>query len=188
MMLALVLALTVAAPPNARLAYEHKCLYCHSEEVAEGRRFTEPQWRRVIEQMRKKAPLLISRSDVDLLTRYMTQTLKLVVAAPRPPPVVKPPPLTFPPVELKPLPAEEPVVEAPLPVDEVPPADAALEQQATALISQRCSKCHSLGRVYGRLDTFERSMATLERMRFKTGSGITDAELKLLEGYLRTQF
>ena len=115
------------------------------------------------------------------------------MATPRPatPPVkpeVKPPPLTFPTVELKPEPVEEPVAEASLPLDEVPPADAALEQQATALISQRCSKCHSLGRVYGRLDTFERSMATLSRMRFKTGSGITDDELKLLEGYLRTQF
>jgi hypothetical protein len=42
--------------------------------------------------------------------------------------------------------------------------------------------------VYGRLDTLERSMQTLERMRLKTGSGITDHDMETLEAYLRTQF
>lgn len=192
MMLALVFALTVAAPPSARLSYEQKCLYCHSDEVSESRRFTEGQWRRLIEGKRKRAPLLISRSDVEVLTRYLVHTLKLGVA-PKPVAVapakveVKPEPLKpelKPPPVLEPLPPE-PVVAPPLPDVVVDPA---LEEQAQALIRQRCSKCHSLGRVYGRLDTFERSMATLERMRLKTGSGITDDELKLLEDFLRTQF
>lgn len=180
MMLGLILALTVAAPPSARLEYERKCLYCHSEEVAEGRRFTEPQWRRVIEQMRAKAPLLITRSDVFSLTRFMVHTLKLV------PPVVKPVVVPAPEVkpELKPAPPLDPV-----PVVEEPsPAAVALEQEGFALMQQRCSKCHTLGRVYGRLDTLERSLQTLERMRLKTGSGFTDHELELLETYLRTQF
>jgi hypothetical protein len=42
--------------------------------------------------------------------------------------------------------------------------------------------------VYGRLDTLDRSLSTLERMRLKTGSGITDDEMKLMEEYLRAQF
>jgi hypothetical protein len=194
MMLALVFALTVAAPPSARLSYEQKCLYCHSEEVSESRRFTEGQWRRLIEGKRKRAPLLISRSDVEVLTRYMVQTLKLGVAA-RTAKVVTPPvperPVAVTQPELKPPPVLEPVVVepelAPPPLPDVV-VDPALEEQAQAIIRQRCSKCHTLGRVYGRLDTFERSMATLERMRLKTGSGITDDELKLLEDFLRTQF
>lgn len=193
-MLALVLALTVAAPPSPRLAYEQKCLYCHSEEVAESRRLTEAQWRRLIEQKRRRAPLLISRSDVELLTRYLVHTLKLGVApkpAPRlattdaktPTELKAPEP---PPPELKSAPVLEPLPEPP--VVEAPPMDPELEARAQEVLRQRCSKCHTLGRVYGKLDTFERSMATLERMRLKTGSGITDDELALLEDYLRTQF
>lgn len=184
-MLFLALALTLAAPPTARLNYKAKCLYCHSEEVTESRRFTEPQWRKIIESMRSKAPLLITRSDVISLTRYITHTLKLVEpTSPRPPAPareVKPPPVLQPP----------PVVEAPSPPppdEETPQVDAELEQRASELIQRRCSKCHSLGRVYGRLDTLERSLSTLERMRFKTGSGITNLEMKLLQDYLRSQF
>jgi len=191
-MLALVLALTLSAPPSARLTYERKCLYCHSEEVTEARKYSEPQWRRLIEMMRQKAPLLITRGDVGVLTRYMTQTLKLTIAPPPPPPKLQPtPPITpvTPPPNVLKVPEmipEPPVVLAE--PEEPSAAEVALEQQATGLISQRCSKCHTLGRVYGRLDTFERSMATLERMRLKTGSGITDDEMLVLEQYLRSQF
>lgn len=188
-MLALVLALTLSAPPSARLTYERKCLYCHSEEVTEARKYSEPQWRRLIETMRQKAPLLITRGDVGVLTRYMTQTLKLTIVQPPSPPKLQPtPPITPPPVVLK---VPEVIPEPPIvPAEQEEPsaAEVALEQQATGLISQRCSKCHTLGRVYGRLDTFERSMATLERMRLKTGSGITDDEMLVLEQYLRSQF
>jgi hypothetical protein len=144
--------------------------------------------------MRLKAPLLITRGDVVTLTRYMTQTLKLVPAGTakpvvvvvevKPVPEVKPTPEVKP--ELKPAPELEP---PPMPpVEEISPAAAALEQEAAGLLQQKCSKCHTLGRVYGRLDTLERSMQTLERMRLKTGSGITDDEMAVLEKYLRAQF
>lgn len=177
-MLSFVLALAVATPPHGRLNYEKKCLYCHSEEVTESKRFTEPQWKRLIEQMRSKAPLLITRSDVASITRYMTQTLKLVIPT-RPAPVEVKPQL---PVVPEPKPAPPP------PVEEFDPAEIELEHQAFDLMQRRCSKCHSLGRVYGRLDTLERSLSTLERMRLKTGSGITNYEMTLLQNYLRTQF
>jgi hypothetical protein len=192
MMLSLLLALTVAAPPSARLEYERKCLYCHSEEVAESRRFTEPQWRRVVEQMRVKAPLLITRGDVARLTRYMAHTLKLVPAGTvvKPAPVVEVKPVVevVKPSELKSAPTlTEPPPPTPA-VEDPSPAAVALEEEASTLLMQRCSKCHTLGRVYGRLDTLERSLQTLERMRLKTGSGITDHDMELLETYLRTQF
>ena len=183
-MLSLLLALTVAAPPSERLTYERKCLYCHSEEVAERKRLTVPQWRRVIDQMRKKAPLLISRSDAALITRYVTQTLRLTVATPARPVVT-------PVVEVKTGPSPQKLTEEPEPeVTEAPAPtiDPELEQQAAALIQHRCSKCHALGRVYGRLDTLERSLTTLERMRLKTGSGITDDDVRVIEAYLRAQF
>jgi cytochrome c5 len=193
-MLALLLAITVAAPPASRLQYEAKCLYCHSEEVAESKRFTEPQWRRVIEQMRTKAPLLITRGDVGALTAYMTQTLKLVPPpAPVKPVVVKPEPVVPPvvteapppPSELKRAPVVEPVEVAP---EELSADAIALEKEGFELLQKRCSKCHTLGRVYGRLDTLERSLLTLKRMRMRTGSGITDHDMQVLEAYLRTQF
>lgn len=188
-MLTLVLALSCAATPAPRVVYEQKCLYCHSEAVAESGRRTEPQWRRLVERMRLKAPLLIGRADVELLTRYISRDLKLALPAP-PKPVVKEPVVHVdtPVTPTPPVPELEPAME-PVPFPE--PArrtDPELEARATELISRRCSRCHSLGRVYGRLDTFERSMTTLERMRLKTGSGITDADLELLERYLRDQF
>jgi hypothetical protein len=195
MLLAFALALSssLSAAPGGRLNYESKCLYCHSEEVAEGKRYTEAGWRRVIEQMRKKAPLLITRTDVVLLARYMAQTLKLVplrAAEPAPEvananttPEVRPFTSVVP--AIPPPPLEEP----PLAASEEPsPAAIALEQQVASLMQHRCSKCHTLSRVYGRLDTLDRSLSTLERMRLKTGSGITDDEMKLMEEYLRAQF
>jgi mono/diheme cytochrome c family protein len=188
--LALLLALGLNAAPSARLSYETKCLYCHSEEVTEGRRFTEPQWRKLIDQMRRKAPLLITRSDVGVLTRYMTQTLKLVppraARPPAPAPVVTDVEPKRPPVVAQPDPDLAPLV--PEPEEVTNPVDVALEEQGFALMQRRCSKCHTLSRVYGRLDSFDKSIAVLERMRLKTGSGITDKDLALLQDYLRAQF
>jgi hypothetical protein len=186
-MLSLVLALTVAAP-NPRLNYERKCLYCHSEEITEARRFTEGQWRRLIESMRLKAPLLISRSDVPALTQFMVSTLKLGVSA-RTAPTAAPSVTPTPNPDAKwvlPTPMPFPTIDVEATVDAVP--DPLLEEKAQALVVQRCSKCHTLGRVYGRLDTLERSMSTLERMRLKTGSGITDDDMRVLSDYLRAQF
>ncbi len=196
-MLALLLSLSVAAAPSPRLDYEAKCLYCHSEEVTEHTRMTEPAWRKLIEQMRRKAPLLISRSDVARLTKYMTQTLRLVPPSRGPRPVAGAKPMTQtptpPPEVAAPLvPAPEPVAAVePEPTPEEAasnPVDPEAEQKAFALMQARCSKCHTLSRVYAKLDTFDRSMAVLERMRLKTGSGITDHDLALLEDYLRAQF
>lgn len=190
-MLSLLLTLTLAAPPAPRLAYEAKCLYCHSAELTESRRLSEAGWRSLIEKMRLKAPLLISRSDVPRLARFMTGTLKLTPRSevkPLPPPhEVRPPVVEAPPPP--PVPDEVPPDEpAAVPEKSVDPEQVALEQEAGRLIERRCSKCHTLGRVYGKLDTLERSLTTLERMRFKTGSGITDRELELLQRYLRAQF
>ena len=100
----LLLATLLSAAPAPRLDYERKCLYCHSEEVTEARKLTDAQWKRTIERMRKKAPLLISRGDVASLAAFMTQTLKLQAPTPRPfPPKVRP---TGP--EPVPLPQPEP--------------------------------------------------------------------------------
>lgn len=195
-MLSLALALAVAAGPAPRLVYEQKCLYCHSQSVAESGRRTELQWRHLVERMRVKAPLLIGRADVELLTRYISRELKLAVPSkPKEPAVTTTPPtvtvtptLTSPPNVPVPPPEPSPGME-PLPYPEsARRTDPELEARATELITRRCSRCHSLGRVYGRLDTFERSMTTLERMRLKTGSGITDADMELLERFLREQF
>lgn len=196
-MLSLLLALTVAAP-STRVSYEAKCLYCHSAEVAESQKLSELGWRKLIDRMRMKAPLLISKADVPVLARFMVGTLQLGVAAPvvasKPPePVpVKPDP-TKPPEPFKPeytpikVPDFSSEPTAP-PLPEVDPAELELASRASGLIEKRCSKCHTLGRVYGKLDSLERSLTTLERMRFKTGSGISQSEFEVLDRYLRTQF
>lgn len=185
-MLALLLSLSLAAPLSTRLLYEQKCLYCHSEEVAERVRLTEPQWRRLIEQMRQRAPVLITRGDVLTLSRYMVNGLKLV---PAPKPVV----VTMKPEVRAALDAGVPRdVPLPTPIDplpEEPNADElALAEEGFALMQSRCSRCHTLGRVYGKLDTLERSLNVIERMSLKTGSGITEDDLRVLEAYLRSQF
>jgi mono/diheme cytochrome c family protein len=182
-MLALLLSFSLAAPPSTRLLYEQKCLYCHSEEVAERVRLTEPQWRRLIEQMRQRAPVLITRGDVFTLSRYMVNGLKLV-------PVQKPV-VTMAKPEGPELRADA-GVPLPTPIDplpEEPNADElALAEEGFALMQTRCSRCHTLGRVYGKLDTLERSLNVIERMSLKTGSGITEDDLRVLEAYLRSQF
>ena len=68
------------------MSYEQKCLYCHSEEVSERRRLTEGQWRRLIEQMRRKAPVLSSQD----LAVTADDFLLPVVAGPRESPTYTP--------------------------------------------------------------------------------------------------
>ena len=191
-MLALTLTLVLSGAPSVRVAYEAKCLYCHSAEVAESVRLSPSGWAQLIERMRLKAPLLITRSDVRTLSRFMVNTLGLGVAArlkaePAKPPPTKPEPEAFKP-QLLPLASPDVSVTVSDEAVEPPMEQVELEVNATAVISRRCSKCHSLGRVYGRLDSLERSLSTLERMRFKTGSGISDAEFKTLQRYLHLQF
>jgi cytochrome c5 len=204
MVLALALTLVVAAPTSTRLLYEQKCLYCHSEEVTERRQRTEAEWRALVEEMRQKAPLLVTRSDAAVLARYLARVLGAAPPPPRAPPVVavKPSPLMVPtpppPVSVQPPPRPAPEPEAVTSLEPwpgVPDASAeelerarAAEQAGFALMERRCSRCHTLGRVYGKLDTRSRALAIIERMRFKTGSGITERELRQLQDFVRTQF
>lgn len=199
-MLGLLVIVSLSAAPSPRLSYEQKCLYCHSEEVAERRRLTEVQWRRLIEQMRLKAPLLITKSDVITLARYMAQTLRLAPAVTAPAPVAvttkepMPTPPPMPEIDLRVPEITAPTVDAGTPsTDEPAPpvptvADTTRAEEGFALMRHRCSKCHSLGRVYGRLDTLERSLNVVERMSLKTGSGITEDEVAQLQAFLRSQF
>jgi mono/diheme cytochrome c family protein len=184
-MLALSLTLALAAAPNVRVTYELKCLYCHSAEVTERRRLTEPGWVKLIEKMRKKAPLLITRREVRQLARFMARERGLVPASSKRP---KPNPEETPVAEPEPPPLPEPEPAAAVSAPEEPETDPALEQQGFALMQQRCSKCHTLSRVYTKLDGLERTLAVIERMQLKTGSGITDSDLKTLDGYVRSQF
>lgn len=189
-MLALLVTLSLAAPPSTRLLYEQKCLYCHSEEVSERVRLTEPQWRRLIEQMRQRAPVLITRGDVFTLSRYMVNGLKLVPAQKPVVAVTKPDSLGADPrLADAGVPRDVPLPTPIDPLPEEPNADElALAEEGFALMQTRCSRCHTLGRVYGKLDTLERSLNVIERMSLKTGSGITEDDLRVLEAYLRSQF
>jgi cytochrome c5 len=191
MMLALLLSVAVQVAPSPRVLYEDKCLFCHSDEVIEDKRFTPVQWRRVITKMRLKSPILITRHDAEVLTQYVVKTLKLVPPAPG-----KAPKPTAPPsldaaasAATPPTPVAEP---AALEADEpAQPPDAqaeAIDEEGQALVQSRCSKCHTLQRVFNRLDSYERSVFTLHRMRLKTGSGISRADEERIRLFLREQF
>ncbi len=181
----LLLSLTVSASP--RVLYEQKCLYCHSEEVTESHKRTPREWKKVVSRMRAKAPVLITRTDVRVLTEYIVKTLKLV------PPVRKPPPPGVAPEEaLPPLPEPPREVEEP---DEPPPpppmvqaAEEKIDEEGAELMQRRCSKCHTLVRVFGKLDSYDRALFTLQRMRLKTGSGISRDDYERLEAFLKGQF
>jgi hypothetical protein len=196
MVTALLLSLVLDA--NPRVLYEQKCLYCHSEELTEGQKRTAGQWRKVVLRMRAKAPVLITRSDVRVLTEYLVKTLKLVPHTPRPiphepaphePAPHEPPPHEPAPHEPPPLatePKEEPDELTPLPP--MIAADVQVDEEGAELLLQRCSKCHTLQRVFGKLDSYERALFTLRRMRLKTGSGITRDDYERLEAFLKAQF
>ena len=84
------------------------------------------------------------------------------------------------------MPELAPVPEAP-PATELSAESLALEVEGFDRMQARCSKCHTLGRVYQKLDSLEVALTTLTRMRLKTGSGISRADARLLEAYLRAQ-
>jgi hypothetical protein len=42
--------------------------------------------------------------------------------------------------------------------------------------------------VFGKLDSYERALFTLKRMRLKTGSGISRDDYERLEAFLKAQF
>ena len=84
-----------------------------------------------------------------------------------------------------------PEVEEP---EELPPppavaaAEEAVDEEGAELMQRRCSKCHTLVRVFGKLDSYERALFTLKRMRLKTGSGISRDDYERLETFLKAQF
>ncbi|MFZ5468918.1 MAG: hypothetical protein ACOZIN_05710 [Myxococcota bacterium] len=242
---------TSQAWAGAKEQYELKCLYCHSNTVIERLKLTPPQWRKMVERMRDSAPLLISRSDVGALTRYIVEELKLVpketVArrVKRPPPkvlptgtgtdtgtgtgtgtgtvvasgtvgaeeVVNPPTVTGSASWLSTIPeylvfarvtqpvgtsaslstgqgggltglGEQEVTEEP--EDEEAKAEAArIESAGTALLGEKCSRCHTLYRVYTKIDSLETGMSIVQRMRKKTGSGISPEDADVLERFIR---
>jgi len=138
-------------------------------------------------RMRAKAPVLITRSDVRVLTEYIVKTLKLVprqqaappAPAPSEEPAAPPPPAV--------AAVEEPEEPAP-PPPMVAAAQELEDEEGAELMQRRCSKCHTLVRVFGKLDSYERALFTLKRMRLKTGSGISRDDYERLERFLKTQF
>ncbi|MBK7862284.1 MAG: photosystem P840 reaction-center cytochrome c-551 [Archangiaceae bacterium] len=184
--------LTLALHASPRLLYEQKCLYCHSEEVTEVTRRTPAQWKKLVSRMRAKAPVLITRSDVRVLTEYLVKTLKLVPPASRPTPVAtdtpNPTPTPTPAPEPEPPPAAPEEPEEPLPPPPVIAAEERVDEEGAELMQRRCSKCHTLVRVFGKLDSYERALFTLKRMRLKTGSGISRDDYERLEAFLKAQF
>ena len=195
----LIIGALLTASPATRLLYEEKCLYCHSSEVSERKRQSPARWAQSVERMRAKAPLLITRGDARRITQYIVQTLKLVPPPVKGPsvtvaraPVVTPDPRPDPRPEPEPDP-ERDELKVPQDLDDPPmpepmkltAADEELEQEGAALMQRRCSKCHTLNRVFNKLDSYDRSMATVRRMRLKTGSGITRADMDLIERFLK---
>jgi mono/diheme cytochrome c family protein len=187
-------AALLAAAPNPALLYEQKCLYCHSDELTQHAEFTAEQWVKQVERMRGKAQVFITRADARVLTQFILTTLRLHLT---PAPTAKPPTTTQPPTpqpvvavaeKLPPLLLPQLPPMPPMPPAEESPDDERLDAQGAELISQRCSKCHTLNRVFGKLDSLERSLSTVARMRAKTGSGITHEDAARIERFLRAQF
>jgi cytochrome c2 len=181
------LMLSVALQANPRILYEQKCLYCHSEEVTESQKRTPQQWRRVVKRMRAKAPVLITRSDARVLTEYLVKTLKLVPPA-RKAPSAAPSAVPAQPPEELPKEVPEELEEPPLPPPPVVEAEQQIDEEGAELMQRRCSKCHTLQRVYGKLDSYDRALFTLKRMRLKTGSGISRDDYERLKAFLEAQF
>lgn len=188
-MLFLPLTLVLMAVPNPALLYEQKCLYCHSDELPEHPDFTAEQWAKTVQRMRAKAQVLITRDDSRVLTRFILGSLRLHLPAPKSTPRGSTPdrPAPAPVVEIAPAPPRAELAPPPetLVSDE---AHEALDAQGAQLIAERCSKCHTLNRVFGKLDSLERSLSTVARMRAKTGSGITHQDAQRIEQFLRAQF
>jgi outer membrane biosynthesis protein TonB len=187
----LLVWLALLAPSEGRQLFEEKCLYCHSQTVIQSRRLRPSQWRGVVAKMQSRAPLLISRRDADGIVRYIVRELRLV--PPRATPVAKATPEPEPeePAEETPEPAPAPPPVA-TPAPTPPPApvaeeDIEAETLAPQILEQRCSKCHTLFRVFTKLDAVSTAQATIERMRRKTGSGISAREADLLKRFVRSR-
>jgi cytochrome c5 len=216
--LSIFLGLAIAAAPPARAdashIYRDKCLYCHSSDLVQTQRLRVSQWRKVVERMRSSAPLLISRSDAEVILRYLVRDLKLIPkeemlakAAPRsigptgrvPAPVARPEPTEAASVretEKAAVPvrvaesdwAAAPAVDSPSSLGDEKIAgptaeELALEQEGTRLIEERCSKCHTLYRVFTKLGSADAVESIIERMRKKTGSGISPDDVDTMRRF-----
>jgi len=187
--LAALHALAPAAPPAAAALFEGRCGYCHSAARVTSLRMSRSQWRKVVRQMQARAPLLIGRGEVEVLVRYLVNDLKLVPPeAPRRAATgtVAPVPLA-PPVELEAPPSEDLVSPAPPAEPEPPPEDAEAEALGPALLADRCSKCHTLNRVFTKIDSLAAGEAIIHRMRKKTGSGISPDDAQVLLRFLASR-
>jgi hypothetical protein len=61
------------------------------------------------------------------------------------------------------------------------------EAMGPELLEERCSKCHTLFRVFTKMDSVVVGEATIERMRRKTGSGISPRDAAILKRFLRSR-
>ncbi len=191
-MILLPLALVLMAAPNPALLYEQKCLYCHSDELLEHPDFTAEQWATTVQRMRSKARVLVTRADARVLTQFILSSLRLHLSAPASVKTARAPvPEHSAASLLEPgqTPAA-PLVTSPKPTEEAPSEEPleTVDAQGAQLVAERCSKCHTLNRVFGKLDSLERSLSTVARMRIKTGSGITHEDAQRIERFLRAQF
>jgi hypothetical protein len=192
--------------------FEDKCLFCHSRSIIEGERLRPAQWRAVVLKMSARAPLLIGRRDIDVIVRYLVRDLRLVPrrlvrprpaapeggpkpsaepttadeaaeeeetaetpATPGPAPAPVPGPMAAPSVPTVVAPVQEPV----------DPEHAEAEALGPELLRRRCSKCHTLFRVYTRVSSVATGDEVIERMRRKTGSGISPRDARILKLFLR---
>jgi len=178
--------------PDAKQVFEEKCLYCHSATVIQRRRLKPSQWRGVVAKMQSRAPLLIGRRDADVIVRYIVRELRLVPPRATPVATAKPAEPEEPeePIEETPEPPPAPApTPAPVPVATPAPPEEDVEAETLGpqILEQRCSKCHTLFRVFTKLDANTTGQATIERMRRKTGSGISAREADLLKRFMRSR-
>jgi mono/diheme cytochrome c family protein len=117
--------------------------------------------------------------------------------APRRPPVVEPAPRPQPQPQPQPaVAAEAEAAEAEEPetaetsVPETLPlesSDPEAEEKGPKLVAERCSKCHTTRRVYMKVESVETGEAIIERMRHKTGSGISPDDADMIKRFLRAR-
>ena len=203
-----LLAVPAQAASPAQKLYEGKCLYCHSGASAGRVRLRPAEWRRLVERMRSHAPLLISARDQEVIVRYLVSELKLVpkesshaVSHSRREP-------ESPPSETKtenvPLLAAA-VADRPAapsstsdasanaqspsstePTDPPPtPEDFEADAAGPRLLAEKCSKCHTVNRVYTKIQSVAFGNSVIDRMRRKAGSGISPADADLLKRFIR---
>lgn len=205
-MVALVAALAPSAVARAdgKRLYNEKCLYCHSGTLTERLRLRPSQWKRVVARMRRHSPLLFSESEAAQIVRYLVRERHLVpkepllARAPRRAPAPAATPTTAAEaeepdrddVEAAEAEATAPGASAPAPVPPEPvieSTDPEAEEKGPGLVAEKCSKCHTTRRVYMKVETVENGDAIIERMRHKTGSGISPEDADLLHRFLRAR-